>query len=120
MIAISSFGSTAAGFAASGLIAAYSIEWAFYIDAATFLFSALFLSSVKIASIQNPEQTNLSTITRNLKEGLKFLFSNQILRSIVILGFIYAFSIGIWNTMLLPFATVAYTPLNLNTACKKG
>ena len=50
MIAISSFGSTAIGFAASGLIAAYSIEWAFYIDGATFLLSALFLTGAKITS----------------------------------------------------------------------
>src|SRR5512147_2709045 len=41
LIAISSFGSTAIGFAASGLIASQlNINWAFYIDALTFLFSA--------------------------------------------------------------------------------
>jgi MFS family permease len=45
MIAISSFGSTAIGFAASGLIASRH-EWAFYIDALTFL--------IRIAHQQDP------------------------------------------------------------------
>ncbi|GAB4579312.1 MAG: hypothetical protein Fur0022_20500 [Anaerolineales bacterium] len=120
MIAISSFGSTAIGFAASGLIAAYSIEWAFYIDGATFLLSALFLSGVKIAVLENPERTNIATITRNLGEGLKFLFRNQILRSIVFIGFIYALSIGIWNTMLLPFATVALNASEFEYGLQEG
>src|SRR5512135_3717967 len=41
LMAISAFGSTAIGFAASGLIAArYPIEYAFYLDAVSFLFSA--------------------------------------------------------------------------------
>ena len=42
LMAISSFGSTAIGFAASGLIAsAADISWAFYLDAVSFLFSSL-------------------------------------------------------------------------------
>jgi len=57
MIAISSFGSTAVGFSASGLIAAYSIEWAFYIDALTCLISGLLIMSVKIAPVQAEEET---------------------------------------------------------------
>ena len=48
MIAISSFGSTAVGFAAAGFISEISIEWAFYIDALTFLISALFLMGLKV------------------------------------------------------------------------
>jgi MFS family permease len=120
MIAISSFGSTAIGFAASGLIAAYSIEWAFYIDAATFLLSAFLLSSIKIATLENPEQTNVSTITRNLREGLIYLFNHQVLRSIVFIGFIYALSIGIWNTMLLPFATVALNATEFEYGLQEG
>src|SRR5512140_3477585 len=50
LIAISSFGSTAIGFAASGLIAAnYPIAYAFYLDALSFLFSAgcIFFLKVK-------------------------------------------------------------------------
>src|SRR5262245_3862003 len=42
MMTISSIGSTTVGFAAAGLIASlYAIEWAFYIDAFTFVLSAL-------------------------------------------------------------------------------
>ena len=120
MIAISSFGSTAIGFAASGLIAAYSIEWAFYIDGATFLLSALFLTGVKITSLGTPGETNVATVVRNLREGLKFLFNNQVLRSIVLLGFLYAISIGIWNTMLLPFATSALGATEFEYGLQEG
>jgi len=48
---IASFGSTAIGFAAAGLIAsAYSISWAFWIDAGTFVFSAICISLIKVRS----------------------------------------------------------------------
>ena len=41
-MAISSFGSTAVGFAAGGLIAALGdVQWAFVLDAASFAFSAV-------------------------------------------------------------------------------
>src|SRR5581483_7782170 len=40
LMAISSFGATAVGFAASGFLATISIDWAFIIDGLTFLFSA--------------------------------------------------------------------------------
>src|SRR6185295_13656559 len=52
LIAISSFCSTAIGFAASGLIASrYPIEWAFYADAATFLLSGLCILLIRIKPI---------------------------------------------------------------------
>lgn len=52
LIAISSFGSTAIGFAASGLIASkFPIEWAFYLDALTFLFSATCILSVELVAL---------------------------------------------------------------------
>jgi len=52
-IAISSFGSTAVGFAASGLIASqFPIEWAFYLDGMTFLASALCIFFMRIESLE--------------------------------------------------------------------
>ena len=42
LMAISSIGSTTIGFAASGLIASrFPIEWAFYLDALSFILSAV-------------------------------------------------------------------------------
>ena len=105
MIAISSFGSTAIGFAASGLIAAYSIEWAFYIDAISFLVSAVFLMGLQVAIIEAPESTTVAIVFRNLKDGLQELWGNSLLRSLLWVGAASALSVGMWNTLLLPFAT---------------
>lgn len=107
MIAISSFGSTAIGFAAAGLISEISIEWAFYADAATFLVSALFLIGLHVNKIEQTEKTNVRVVVRNLKEGLDILFGNSLLRSLMFVGIVYALSVGMWNTLLLPFATEA-------------
>ncbi|MDX1417356.1 MAG: MFS transporter [Candidatus Promineifilaceae bacterium] len=107
MIAISSFGSTAVGFAAAGFISEVSIEWAFYADALTFLLSAVFLMGLKVKPIELEEETNVHTVVRNLREGLHFLYNDTLLRSILIVGSIYALAAGMWNTMLLPFATEA-------------
>jgi CRP-like cAMP-binding protein/predicted MFS family arabinose efflux permease len=105
MIAISSFGSTAVGFAASGLIAAYSIDWAFYIDALTFLITGLLLLNIKVAHIKVEEDTSVAIVVRNLKSGLKYLFNNQVLRSLLFVGLGYGLVVGMGNTLLLPFAT---------------
>jgi MFS family permease len=105
MIAISSFGSTAVGFAASGLLAAYSIELAFYIDAASYLISALLLLNVKVAKITMEEKTSIAVVGRNLQAGLKYLNSSQVLRSLLLIGLVYALVVGMGNTLLLPFAT---------------
>lgn len=104
MIAISSFGSTAVGFAASGLIASISIELAFYIDALTFVVSGLLISRVKIASLEITEDTNIRNVLNNLQAGVRYLFDNQVLRSIFVIGIPVWISIGLWNTLLLPFA----------------
>jgi CRP-like cAMP-binding protein/predicted MFS family arabinose efflux permease len=104
MIAISSFGSTAVGFAASGLIASYSIEWAFYIDALTFLISGLLIMKARIAPIQAEEDTRVGNVIRNLQIGLNYLFDNQVLRSLLIIGLPIWLGSGLWYTLVLPFA----------------
>src|SRR5829696_2529784 len=70
---IASFGSTAIGFAAAGLIASqFSISWAFWIDSLTFLFSAACISLLKVRSKpeQSDEETSVGLVLANLKEGL--------------------------------------------------
>src|SRR5512140_3153339 len=59
LIAISSFGSTAIGFAASGLIAsAADISWAFYLDAISFAFSAACVFLMRLAAAPASERTS--------------------------------------------------------------
>jgi MFS family permease len=120
MIAISSFGSTAIGFAASGLIASYSLEWAFYIDAATFLISGLLLMSLKVPKIEVEDVTTAGVVFRNLQEGIQVLWQTSLLRSLLIVGAVYALSAGMWNTLLLPFATEVLAATEFQYGIQEG
>src|SRR5512135_504766 len=74
LMAISSFGSTAIGFAASGLIAsAADINWAFYLDAVSFLFSAFCIFLIRVKPIQAEGKTSAELVVKNLKVGVKQL-----------------------------------------------
>lgn len=104
-IAISTFGSTAIGFAASGIIASLAdIKWAFYLDALTFIASALFILFMTVPKLKVNEETNISNVVSNLKEGGRFLWDTPILRSSFFIGIFVFISFGMWNVLLLPFA----------------
>jgi MFS family permease len=120
MIAISSFGSTAVGFAASGLLAAYSIELAFYIDAVTFFISALLMSGIKIKPLEVEENTSVTVVVKNLQSGLKYLFGSQVLRSLLIVTLLYSVMVGLSNTLLLPFATDALHATTFEYGLQEG
>jgi len=105
LMSISSFGSTAIGFAASGLIAAtLPIEWAFWIDAISFVFSASCIFFVRIGHVPPEEETSVGIVWRNLKAGGSYLFSTPILRSLFLVSTPVYLSFGLWNTLLLPFS----------------
>lgn len=104
MMAISSFGSTSVGFAAAGLIAAFSIELAFYLDAVTFVLSGLCILLAQLPRLAVEGETNIRTIVQNLRAGAGFLFGQPVLRSLLLLGVAVALSFGMWNVLLLPFA----------------
>ena len=105
LMAISSFGSTAIGFAASGLIAArYPIEWAFYLNAFSYVFSAACIMLVKVRHQPITEKINVNLIFNNLLAGTRFLFNKPILRSLLVLSLPVFISFGLWNSLLLPFA----------------
>lgn len=105
LMAISSFGSTAIGFAASGLIAsAASLDWAFYINGLTFLFSAFVIFLVRVKPLENTEETSFGMVTRNLRAGLNFLFETPILRSMFIVYIPVLIAFGLSNALLLPFS----------------
>ena len=105
LMAISTFGSTAVGFAASGIIAArFPIEWAFYIDGGTFLVSTIFILLVRVPDLIVEGKTTVSVVWQNLAEGARFLFDTPIIRSLLIISVPAIISFGLWNTLLLPFA----------------
>jgi len=111
-MAISSFGSTAIGFAAAGLIAsAASINWAFYLDAVSFLFSPVCVFLIRIRPIQAEEDTSVNLVVKNLRAGIHQLFRTPILKSLFLVQIIVLISFGLSNALLLPFAVKA---LNAN------
>src|SRR5512138_527921 len=105
LIAISSFGSTAIGFAASGLIAsAADISWAFWLDTVSFAFSALCIFLMRFQHVAVDESTSASIVVQNLRAGVRELFNTPILRSLFFLQVPVFIASGLVNSLLLPFA----------------
>jgi CRP-like cAMP-binding protein len=104
-MAISGFGSTAIGFAASGLIASrFPIAYAFYLDGISFALSAACILFVVVPPLVVEGATNISTVVRNLRDGARHLLDTPILRSLLIISVPVFLSFGLWNSLLLPFA----------------
>jgi MFS family permease len=105
MMTISSIGAQAIGFAASGLIASrFAIEWAFYIDAATFLLSAACIFLIRVAPVKAEGETNVPTIVRNLQAGFRVITDTPGLRSLFLVYLPVFVTYGLNNSLLLPFA----------------
>lgn len=120
-IAISSFGSTAIGFAASGLIASrFPIEWAFYLDGLSFLASALCIMMVRISPLQVEGRTSVATVLNNLREGADFLWNKPILRSLLVVNIPLLLGFGLWNVLLLPFAERALGATEFEYGLQEG
>ena len=108
LMAISTFGSTAIGFAASGLIASStSIDYAFYLNAVAYLFSAGCILYIRVKKVETTEKTSAGVVVNNLKSGIQTMVNKPVLRSLILLAIPLAFSGGIGNSLLLPFATRA-------------
>ncbi len=120
LLAISSFGSTAVGFGAAGLLAATDIDLAFIIDAATFVVSAICISLVRIAPFTPEGETSARMVVTNLREGFGFLFGSTVLRSLFVIGGLYALSVGIWNVLLLPFSITALGATEFQYGLQEG
>lgn len=104
-IAISSFGSTAIGFAAAGLIASqFPIEWAFYLDALSFLVSSVCIWQIRVAPLALDERTTIAAVLRNLRAGVHFLVDTPSLRSMFLIYLPIFVCFGFINTLVLPFA----------------
>ena len=121
LIAISSFGSTAIGFAAAGLIAsAADISWAFYLDAVSFVFSAICVFMIHIKPVQAEEETSAAVVIKNLRAGVRQLFNTPILRSLLTVQTLVLTSFGLSNTLLLPFALRALKATEFEYGLQEG
>ncbi len=105
-LSIASFGSNAIGFAGAGLLAsAFDINWAFWIDALTFVFSAGCIWLLRVRSkIEVEEETSVGVVIANLKSGIMTIARTPMLRSLLLIGAPAFFATGLWNVLLLPMA----------------
>jgi MFS family permease len=104
---IASFGSTAIGFAGAGLIASvFDINWAFWIDSLTFLFSAacIWFLQVRSKPETGDEQASVGLVVQNLRLGIRAIIDTPMLRNLFLIGAPVFLSFGLWNVLLLPMA----------------
>jgi MFS family permease len=121
LLAISSFGATAVGFAASGLIAGSTdIRWAFFLDAASFVFSAGCIFLIRIKPLAAEEETSVAVVLKNLKAGLRQLFDTPILRSLFTAQVPTLLAFGLSNALLLPFAVRALKATTFEYGLQEG
>ena len=121
LIAISSFGATAVGFAASGLIAsAADISWAFYLDAVSFIFSALCIYRIRIKPYAAEEETSVAIVLNNLQAGVHQLLNTPILRSLLTAQVPVFLAFGLSNALLLPFALRALGATEFEYGLQEG
>lgn len=108
LMAISSFGSLVIGYAAAGLIAGqYPIEWAFYLDALTFLISAALISMTRLPHIKTEEDTNVASVFQNLQGGFRAITNAPIVKSLFIVFTPIFLLFGLANALRLPFSLKA-------------
>ena len=108
LMTISNVGALTVGYAGAGLIATFSsIAWAFYLDAASFVISALCIMRVRIAPIVVEGETNIAAVVRNLRAGVAFVRATLVLRSLFLVFVPIFIAFGLNNALLLPFATRA-------------
>ena len=102
IMAIAQFGSTAVGFAAAGFLASTnSIEAVFFVDAGTFLFSALMISLVKVDPLEVTEHAGIGSVIRDIGFGAKFIAKTPILRSLNLVRVPVLLCFGLQNVLLL-------------------
>ena len=121
LIAISGFGSTAIGFAVSGLIAsATDIHWAFYLVAVSFLFSAACIYLLRFKHFAVEGRTSVAIVLSNLRAGVRELFSRPILRSMFTSQVPVFLAFGLINALLLPFARRALGATEFQYGVQEG
>ena len=121
-LSISSFGSTAIGFAAAGILAGVDIHLPFFIDALTFVFSFVCVSLVRLPKHADApeESTSIGAVVSNLKVGARTLWELPILRSLLIAALPVNLSFGLWNVLLLPMAIRALNATEAEYGLQEG
>jgi MFS transporter, DHA3 family, macrolide efflux protein len=122
-LSISSFGSTAVGFAAAGVLSGIDIHLPFFIDAGTFIFSFVCVSLVKLpkhADRPADEVTSAKVVIGNLREGARTLWQIPLLRSLLLAGMAVNLSFGLWNVLLLPMAIRALNATEAEYGLQEG
>jgi MFS family permease len=121
LLAISSFGSTAVGFAAAGWIAsAADINWTFYANGLTYLFSAVCIYLLRIKPVEAEEETSAGLVIQNLRAGIAQLFNSPALRGLFTVDVVVLISFGLLNTLLLPFAIRALGATEFEYGLQEG
>ena len=105
-LSIAGFGSTAVGFAGAGLLAGtVGLQWAFVLDAASFVFAAGCIALMSRYQMPQPdEEASVGVIVANLRAGLATLAGTAVIRSIFVVAALMFFAFGLWNVLLLPFS----------------
>ena len=104
LMAISSFGSLVVGYALAGLITtSFAIEWVFYIDALTFLISAVCVFLTRIPKIEIEGDTSVTNVVSNLRAGLGVIKGIPIVGALFLVYFPVFISMGLSNALRLPF-----------------
>jgi MFS family permease len=121
IMAIAQFGSTAVGFAAAGFLASTkSIELVFFVDAGTFLFSAVMISLVRIDKLEATEHAGIGSVIRDIGFGAKFIAKTPILRSLNLVRIPVLLAFGLQNVLLLPFAIRALHATEFEYGLQEG
>jgi DHA3 family macrolide efflux protein-like MFS transporter len=121
IMAIAQFGSTAIGFAAAGFLASTnSIEAVFFVDAGTFLFSALMISLVRVDPLEVTEHAGIGSVIRDIGFGAKFIANTPILRSLNLVRIPVLLCFGLQNVLLLPFALRALHATEFEYGLQEG
>jgi CRP-like cAMP-binding protein/Na+/melibiose symporter-like transporter len=122
LMAISSFGATAVGFAASGLIASrLPIAWAFYLNAVAYVFSALMILAAPVPKLSAAQaDSGLAAVGRNLRAGVRLLLDTPTLRSLFLVFGLVFVSFGLSNSLLLPFALKALGATEFQYGVQEG
>jgi DHA3 family macrolide efflux protein-like MFS transporter len=122
-LSISSFGSTAVGFAAAGFLSSLDpvkIQLPFYVDGATFLFSFVCVLLVAVPKRVAIDTTTVSVVFLNLREGMRTLWQIPVLRSLLIAGLPVFLAFGLWNVLLLPMAIRALDATEFEYGLQEG
>ncbi len=120
-LSISSFGSTAVGFALAGLLADRDIHLPFFIDSATFAFSFVLVLLVRIPGhAAQEESTTVGVIIDNLKVGASYLWHTKLLRYLFLINLPVMLSFGLWNVLLLPMAIRELHATNFEYGLQEG